>query len=274
MRIKHTTGLPCQYHHGHSSPQRHSQISFSAAYWLYDFCFLVFVISLRASLPAQLWRLGNCLAGGNAGTAWSPQLCLCVSILFVSNTGKRIRKVDRVPLLVCAKLSTWMAAQGTSADCSPFRQKNSQNSSSCVCEVGMNLQEEQHRGKEVPQGSCTPRNTFHPNYFLLFLHRSCICPLAMSADFSLTRPIRNWIRERFWREGAGCEHGKCVSKIISRLMQKKKKIFTLSILHSATAIFQSCVNTISVFIIKIIHTTVKVTCWMSQIHHLKQLPKI
>lgn len=40
-----------------------------------------------------------------------------------SNTGKRITKVDRVLLLVCAKLSTWMAAQGNSADCSPLRQK-------------------------------------------------------------------------------------------------------------------------------------------------------
>lgn len=55
------------------------------AYWLCDFCFLVFlfffsVISRQDSLPSQLWRIVNCLAGRNA---WSLQLCLCVSVLFV-----------------------------------------------------------------------------------------------------------------------------------------------------------------------------------------------
>lgn len=46
-----------------------------------------------------------------------------------------------------------------------------------------------------------------------------------------------------WNQG-GCEHCKRVSKIISRLMQK---IFTQSISHSTTAIFQTRVNTISFY---------------------------
>lgn len=46
-----------------------------------------------------------------------------------------------------------------------------------------------------------------------------------------------------WNQG-GCEHCKRVSKIISRLMQK---IFTQSISHSTTAIFQTRVNAISFY---------------------------
>ncbi len=100
-----------------------------------------------------------------------------------SNTGKRIRKVDRVLLLVCAKLSTWMVAQGTSADCSPFRQKSSQNSSSCVCEVGMNLQEEQHRGKEILEDLATPRDTFHSNNFLIISAWKVYLPISNEQGF-------------------------------------------------------------------------------------------
>lgn len=121
------------------------------------------------------------------------------------NTGKRIRKVDRVLLRVCAKLSTWMVAQGTSADCSPFRQKSSQNSSSCVYEVGLNLQ---HRRKEVPQGSCTPKDTFRSNYFFIISGWKLHLPISTERGFSLTR---------LTRFGRGCEQGKCVSKNISKL---------------------------------------------------------
>lgn len=117
---------------------------------IFFFVSFYFVISLRDSLPAQLWRLVK-VPGRRIC-----RYCMISSIMPVckhplcSNTGKRIRKVDRVLLLVCAKLSTWMVEQGTSADCSPFRQKRSLNSSSCVCEVAVNLQEEPNGGKEVP----------------------------------------------------------------------------------------------------------------------------
>lgn len=51
---------------------------------------------------------------------------------------------------------------------------------------------------------------------------------------------------------------KCVSEIISRLIEQ---IFSPSISHSTKAVFKPWVSVISVFITKIIHTTVKVTCW-------------
>lgn len=84
-----------------------------------------------------------------------------------SNTGKRITKVDRVLLLVCAKLSTWMATQGTLPIAPLSEKKPSQNSSSCFFYEEKGNSEEETTTKRSPPGSCSPRDKFHQNDFLI-----------------------------------------------------------------------------------------------------------
>lgn len=89
------------------------------------------------------------------------------------NTGKRIREVDRVLLLVGATLGTWMVAQGTSADCSARRQRRSQNSSSCAF-VKWDSKEE----KKSPLDRAHSRDTLHSNYFLVISGWKLYLPIS------------------------------------------------------------------------------------------------
>lgn len=157
-----------------------------------------------------------------------------------SSTSERIRKVDWVLFPVFAKLSTWMVARGTSADPSSFTQKKQPEQFQLCLRSGYEL------GKEVPQGSsCTWRHiSFKLFSYYFWIETASAHSRGAMIFLSLGQ--------------LGLESELGVSKIISRLMQK---IFTLSISHCATAIFQSWVTAISVFITQIIHTTVKVTCW-------------
>lgn len=102
----------------------------------------------------------------NSSIMPAPEHRLC------SSTGKRISKVDEVLLLVCARLSTCMVAQGQS----PFRQKSSQNRSSRICEVWRNL------GKIVSQTKKKPWRILYTQrqiILVLFLERNCSHPLAL-----------------------------------------------------------------------------------------------
>lgn len=136
----------------------HKDIANSASVLLIDFVIFVslfFVISLRDSLPAQLWRLGKCLAGGNTGTAWSLQLCLCVSILFVRTQASVSERLTRFFFLsVPSSAPGWLHRAPLSIALLPDK-RVVRTVPAVFVKVSMNLQKEQQRREGIPQESWT-----------------------------------------------------------------------------------------------------------------------
>lgn len=136
-----------------------------------------------------------------------------------SSTGKRISKVDGVLLLVCARLSACMVAQGQS----PFRQKRSLNRSSCICEAWKKLGEK----NSIPDEEKKPSRilyTLRQIILVLFLERNCSRPLALGEKrcfFHKGNNIQNLVGGTKKHE-----HG-------------KKKTFTPNISHSAAGLLFS-----------------------------------
>lgn len=175
----------------------------------------------------------------NSSIMPAPEHRLC------SSTGKRISKVDEVLLLVCARLSTCMVAQGQS----PFRQKSSQNRSSRICEVWRNL------GKIVSQTKKKPWRILYTQrqiILVLFLERNCSHPLALGYK----KKVFLSQGQQHLESGGGDKEA-----LKWKIENIYPKHFTQCSLFFFVVVFLSRLEFVSVFITQIIHTSVKVTRW-------------
>lgn len=164
-------GLPCQRHQG---PFFFHTKTANLALML-----LIIVVSLFSvilSQPSQLQRLRNCRGRRKSRYRMISSIMPAPEHRLCSSTGKRISKVDGVLLLVCARLSACMVAQGQS----PFRQKSSLNRSSRICEarkkLGEKIVSQMKKRKKKPSRILY---TLRQIILVLYLERNCSRPLAL-----------------------------------------------------------------------------------------------